>query len=427
MQKKGVNLSPNSVAFIIYATLAGFLTYTAMYAVRKAFAAGTYEGQSLLGIGYKIWLILSQVVGYTLSKYIGIRVVAETPERRRSGTIIALVTFSVFSLLLFALVPPGWGIVCLFLNGLPIGMIFGLVFNYLEGRRSTEILVVGLTITQIFSSGFVKTAGKYLIDHFGVDDRWMPFLVGILFYPVLLAGVYMLRSLPQPSPEDVRIKSERSTMDHTQRRQFIRTFFTGLVLFLLSYVLMTAYRDYRDNFAVEIWNALGIRDNAGLITMTEIPTSLAILGTMIVLQRITDNGLAFRYLHVLGIGGALIALFATVFYHLHVLSPASWICLTGMGLYLAYVPANTVFFERMIALFRYPGNAGFVVILSDFFGYCGSLGVLLYKNFATPTLSHSEFFFYASLLVPTMLVFLQCSSLLYFFRKNRLQKAAALV
>lgn len=416
---KSIRLDANGPAFIVYATLASFLTYTAMYAVRKAFAAGTYEGTAWLGIDGKTWLITAQIIGYTLSKYIGIRVVAEITPLRRARAILLLVSASVLALLLFALLPFPWSIACLFLNGLPIGMIFGLVFNYLEGRRSTEILVTGLTITQIFSSGFVKTTGRFLTDHFGVSDPWMPFLTGLLFYPVLLAGVWMLERLPAPSAEDIALKSARRTMDRNSRRRFVRRFFFGLFLFMISYVLMTAYRDYRDNFAVEIWNALGIHDNAGLITMTEIPTALIILLTMIGLQSISDNAVAFRFLHWLSIAGGLLALGATLLYARQSLSPVAWISMTGIGLYLAYVPANTIFFERMIALFRYPGNASFVVTMADFFGYCGSLGILLYKNFGGRQLSHSDFFLRASVLVPLLLILLQTASLLYFFRKNR--------
>src|SRR6218665_699089 len=161
-------LNANSFFFICFATIASFLTYTAMYAVRKAFTAGTFEGQSFWGMDYKIWLVIAQTIGYTLSKWWGIKIVAENTSRQRPRYIIALIALSVIALLLFAVIPAPYSIICLFLNGLPIGMIFGLVFNYLEGRRSTEILVTGLTITQIFSSGFVKSTGQFFIHHLGV-------------------------------------------------------------------------------------------------------------------------------------------------------------------------------------------------------------------------------------------------------------------
>ena len=67
------------------------------------------------------------------------------------------------------------------LNGLPLGMIWGLVFSYLEGRRQTELLGAGLSVSFIFSSGVVKSVGKVLMQDFGVTQMWMPFLTGLIF------------------------------------------------------------------------------------------------------------------------------------------------------------------------------------------------------------------------------------------------------
>ena len=407
-----------SVAFIAVATVAAFLTYSAMYAVRKAFAAGTYSGISFFGLDYKAALVMAQILGYTLSKWIGVKVVAEAGHRRRGVLILSLVGFSTFSLLLFAVLPPAWGILCLFLNGLPIGMVFGLVFGYLEGRRSTEVLVVGLTITQIFSSGLVKSIGRWLLEQHLVTDRWMPLSVALIFTPALLLGVLLLQRLPAPDAKDVVLKSERVTMDRKQRMHFIKTFLPGLVLFMATYILMTGYRDYRDNFAVDIWQDLGIAESAGLVTASEIPAALLILGSMLLLQRVRDNRLAFRWIHGMGIAGASVALLGTLAYGAQLIGPLLWVSLTGVGLYLAYVPANSVFFERMIAVFRYRGNAGFVVILADFFGYCGSFGVLLFKNFGTHALSHDRFFFAISLLVPSAVLLGQLGSYAYYFRQR---------
>jgi hypothetical protein len=52
----------------------------------------------------------------------------------------------------------------------------------------------------------------------------------------------------------------------------------------------------------------------------------------------------------------------------------------GMGLYMAYVPFNGIYFDRLLALRRYEGNAGFLVYVADAFGYLGSVSILLYKN-----------------------------------------------
>lgn len=412
-------LNANSIFFLCFATLASFLTYTSMYAVRKAFAAGTFEGQAFWGIDYKIWLVITQTIGYTVSKWWGIKVVAENTNEQRPRYIIGLILVSVFALLLFAIVPAPFNIICLFLNGLPIGMIFGLVFNYLEGRRTTEILVTGLTITQIFSSGFVKSIGQFFIHQLGVKDVWMPFMVGLSFMPLLFLAVWMLEQLPQQDKQDIALKSKRGPMSGAERKAFVRNFIAGLSIFLFSYILMTAYRDYRDNFAAEIWNGLGFSGQSSLFTITEIPVSLIILLLMILLQRIRHNMNAFLFIHYMGIAGAVVLLASTMLYASGLINAVTWISATGVGLYIAYVPANTIFFERMIAVFRYPGNAGFVVIMADFYGYCGSLAILLYKNFGEHNISYSDFFFYASFFVGALLLAAQLASGIYFYRKNK--------
>ena len=44
-------------------------------------------------------------------------------------------------------------------------------------------------------------------------------------------------------------------------------------------------------------------------------------------------------------------------------------------------PTNALFFERLIAAFRYTANVGFLIYIADSFGYLGSISTILYKNF----------------------------------------------
>ena len=77
---------PNRHRHLAIAAIAAFCTYFCMYAFRKPFTVGTYEGLSLAGVDYKIVLVIAQVAGYTLSKFIGIRVVSERiPTKKRTN------------------------------------------------------------------------------------------------------------------------------------------------------------------------------------------------------------------------------------------------------------------------------------------------------------------------------------------------------
>ena len=58
--------------FASYAIATSFSTYFCMYAFRKPFAAATYnELGTFVGLDLKTAIVISQIIGYTLSKVIG--------------------------------------------------------------------------------------------------------------------------------------------------------------------------------------------------------------------------------------------------------------------------------------------------------------------------------------------------------------------
>src|SRR5215470_11269487 len=76
-----------------YAVAAAFATYFCMYAFRKPFTAATYEGLTFFGthIELKTAFVISQIIGYTLSKFVGIRVCSESGRGNRSRLLILLI------------------------------------------------------------------------------------------------------------------------------------------------------------------------------------------------------------------------------------------------------------------------------------------------------------------------------------------------
>ena len=94
--------------FSAYCIVAAFGTYFCMYAFRKPFTAGTFDDATLWGAGYKTILVASQVAGYTLSKFLGVKFVSEMPASRRAVSILGLIAAAEIALLLFAVTPPPW-------------------------------------------------------------------------------------------------------------------------------------------------------------------------------------------------------------------------------------------------------------------------------------------------------------------------------
>ena len=327
---------------LLLGALGAFITYSSMYAFRKPFTAGVYEGLSLWGLDYKIVIIIAQVFGYTLSKFWGIKKISELKPAQRVRSIILLISISWFGLWLFAVIPYPYNWWVLFVNGLPLGMIWGIVFAYLEGRRQTELLAAILASSFIVSSGLVKSVGRSLVLS-GVSEFWMPVLTGALFIPSLVLGIWLLNRIPAPDEVDFSARTERLPMRGKDRMRFLSTFLPGIVIVTLIYMSLNAYRDFRDNFAVEIWNALGYASQPEIMTFSEIPIAIFVLvlsGTMILLK---DNRWGFYVNFLMILVGGLLTLGTTFLFSQGQLSPAIWMISVGLGMYIPYMFYHTMF------------------------------------------------------------------------------------
>ena len=382
-----------SGALAAYAIAAAFSAYFCMYAFRKPFAAGSYAGPGLLGsdVELKTALVIGQLLGYTLSKYVGIRVVSEARAASRGRFLVGLVLAAELSLVLFALLPRDAGPVALFLNGLPLGMVWGLVVAPLEGRRLSDVLLVGLSLSFIVASGVVKDVGRALMSA-GIEERWMPAATGALFFLPFVVATAALQALPAPTAEDEAARVRRAPMDGPARRAFLRRFGPGLAPLFALYVLFTAYRDFRDNYGVELFRELGYAEEPALFTQTELPVALGVLLALGALNLVAGRraGLLAAYA-VMFVGTGLLAI-ATGLREAGVVSGAGWMVMTGLGSYLVYVPFNAVLFERLIAFVGVPATAVFAIYVADALGYTGSVALQLVKDLGAGQATRLAFF-----------------------------------
>jgi MFS family permease len=382
--------------FLLHASLAAFGTYFCMYAFRKPFSVATFEGLSFIGVDYKILLVIAQVLGYALSKFVGIKVISELKPNRRLLYLISLIVLAEISLLLFAWVPAPYNIPFMFLNGFPLGMIWGIVFSYIEGRRFTDILGVVLSASFIVSSGVVKSVGLFVMNSWGVSEFWMPSVTGALFFVPLLICSFLLQRVPSPTPEDIANRTERIPMTATDRKNLVKRFIFPLLIIVLFYTFLTAFRDFRDNFARELWDSIGYQGDASVYSTSEIIIAVVVLLIIGTIFYVKDNFKALLTYHLLLILGTLVLVISTMMFQTGILDPFVWMICTGFGLYICYVPFNCLFFDRFIATFKVKGNSGFLIYIADAFGYLGSILVLLYKNFGQANVSWLNFFVYGT-------------------------------
>ena len=377
--------------FALWGGSMAFGAYFAMYAFRKPFTVAQFADAAPVIVQYKIALVISQLVGYALSKIAGIKVISELPPQRRAVGILALIGAAGLALVAFALIPAPWNIGCLFVNGLMLGMIWGLVFGFLEGRRMSEVLGAMLCASFIVSSGVVKSVGESVMLRGWADEYWMPAVTGLLFAPLLLVCVFGLSVMPPPTAEDQRLRVARAPMDGPARRAMFGAFAPGLIALIAIYVGLTALRDFRDNFAAEIWAGLGFKNDAAIFSLSEIPVAVIVLATLALVMFIRDNRRAFLANLVLVALGLVLAGGSSLAFQTHLIGPISWMITLGAGLYLAYTPFNALLFDRFIAASGRTGTAGFLIYVADASGYVGSVVVLVFRNLVGLSLSWVEF------------------------------------
>jgi phosphonate degradation associated HDIG domain protein len=407
--------------FILYAIGAAFAAYFCMYAFRKPFAAARFDGQYFLDseVALKTAFVVSQLLGYTVSKYLGIKVCPEVQPGRRAGMLVFLILVAEASLILFAVLPANLKVVAIFCNGLPLGMVWGLVVWYLEGRLASEVLLAGLACSYIVSSGAVKDVGRHLMVAHGVSEAAMPMVTGLLFLPPFLLAVWLLDQLPPPTATDRRARLQRSTMDAGSRLAFLSALLVGLVLLFGTRLLTTAFRDYRDNYGVELFGALGHQADATLFTQTEVPVALGVMTALALLSLIRSNRAGLIGAHVLMMTGLVFMALATLLLDVGILNGIGWMIFVGLGSYMAYVPNDSVVFDRIIASTRIRGTAVYAIYLADAVGYTGSIGLPLVKDLVFPAVDRLAFIRMFTYLVSLAGLGMLAASCIYFYRKHR--------
>ncbi|WP_238429870.1 DUF5690 family protein [Chitinophaga agri] len=413
------HLSPRQLSIAIFSALTAFAAYTCIFAFRKAFNVAAYNGYSVWGIDYKIVLVITQVAGYMTSKFYGIRFISEMKRAGRGRLILLLVGISWLAWLLFALIPPPYNVWTLFLNGFPLGMLWGVVFSYVEGRKTTDLISAALAVSFIFASGLAKSLAQWVMDALSVSEYWMPFTVGAIFMLPLLLFIFLLEKIPPPDAADEASRMHRLPMPAPERKQLLARFLPGLVTLIIIYVLVTILREIRDSFMADMWRASGAKYNATTFTQTETIISLVILvmiASMIFLQ---NNYRAFLLTQIIMLLGFVISLSATLIYLEHHLSLYLWMILVGLGLYMVYIPFNSILFDRFIATFRFSGNVGFLIYLADSFGYLGSVGVLLTKSLFRIQTNWLQFYTTLVLIAGCIGIIGTIISIVYFSNKHK--------
>jgi MFS family permease len=403
----------------LYAALVSFGTYVFVFGFRKSFTVCTFDGMTFGPIAYKTALVISQMLGYLLAKFYGIRFISGMQKVNRYKIIFVLTGIAWAAWLLFAVVPAPYNVLFLFMNGFPLGMLWGVVFSYVEGRKSTDFIGAALAVSFIFSAGWVKSVGGWLMLQFHISEFWVPFCTGLVFALPLIICVYGLEKVPPPTPEDELLRAQRIPMTAADRTSLLLQYLPGIIAFVAIYLFATIFRDIRDNFSADMWKEMGYGSKPEVFSQTEIPITIFILILMGAVVVLKNSFKALMVAHVFILFGFMIAGTSTYCFTHQLLAPFWWMLWVGLGLYLVYIPFNSIFFDRLIAAFSMKGNVGFFIYLADSVGYVGSVGVMLFKEGMKVQLKWTQFFSQSVMILSLVGVFITLYAMYYFFSKSK--------
>ena len=414
-----MSLLSKDKSIALYAALVSFGTYVFIFGFRKSFTVCTFEGLTFGPIAYKTALVISQMLGYLLAKFYGIKFISGLQKVNRYKIIFLLTGIAWAAWLFFALIPAPYNVVFLFLNGFPLGMLWGVVFSYVEGRKSTDFIGAALAVSFIFSAGWVKSVGGWLLLNFHITEFWVPFCTGLVFAIPLIVCVYGLERVPPPSAADELLRSQRIPMTALDRKNLLKQYLPGIIAFVVIYLFATIFRDIRDNFSAEMWKEMGYGSKPAVFTQTEIPITIFILLLMGAVVIIKDSFKALMVAHIFILLGFLLAGISTYYFTQHLLDPFWWMLWVGLGLYLVYIPFNSIFFDRLIAAYSMKGNVGFFIYVADSVGYVGSVSVMLVKEGLSLKLQWTRFFSQSVMILSFVGVFITLYAIYYFLSKSR--------
>lgn len=417
----------SDILFILWAGGAALLSYSLVYALRKPFTAAEFNGLTVCGMDYKIAVTVVQILGYLLAKFAGIKVISELRREARLGFILFSVGIAEMALVFFAVLPVPWNVLAMFFNGLALGCMWGVIFSFIEGRQVTDLLASLLGISMVVSSGTAKSVGLYVMNHFHVDEFWMPAVIGACALPVLCLLGYCLHCLPAPTEEDVLQKSERCTLDGKQRWALFRNYMPFLVMLLVANLMLVVVRDIKEDFLVKIFDVKGNGYSSWIFAQLDSVVTLIILTIFGLMIFVRDNFRALLVLLGLVMAGMVTMAYVSIRYEELQLDPLLWLFIQSLCLYIGFLTFQTIFFDRFIACFRIRGNVGFFIVLIDFIGYSGTVVVLTVKEFFSPEIEWLPFYNRLAGFVGIACCLLFSGAFVYLLRRHRREAPAPVV
>jgi MFS family permease len=407
---------------LAFGGIAGFVTCLGAFALRDPFLAAPLAGElSLFGtapVPLRGVCVAAQALGLAMSQPLGAVAVVELDPGRRVPALAAVLGIAELGLVAFALLPNTLAPICLFVNGLALGLVWGLVFGFLEGRRISDGLGAAAAAGYLLAGGLMQRLGGVLLSA-GVPAAWTPAAAGVVAAGPLALSLWMLAQFPPPNRQDEAERFFRAPMTAVMRRQFLRASLAGLAMLVVAHAVLSGYRELRVAITMDLWGVYTEPDAPSVLTAAELPVAVLTVVAVGALMVFRDHRRALVAVHGLVLLGLGLIGGATGAYLNGALAPETWMVLVGAGLFVVHVPFTCVLFDRMVAAVGLVGTAVYMVFVAGAFGQVGRLVVVAIELWHGPLITSLADFAWASIVVTVVAAVLVVGSAAYFRTHRR--------
>lgn len=230
----------------------------------------------------------------------------------------------------------------------------------------------------------------------------MPALIGAIAFPLLCLTGWMMTRFPRPTAADIAARTERVTLNGSERRNLFLRFMPILTLLFVANLLITVMRDIKEDFIVCIIDVSTI----SAWTFAHVDT-IATLVMLAIFALLALSTLGMGALAFIGANSDTLGI-----------STTTWLFAQSLCIDVAYLGFQTIFFERFIACFKIRGNVGFFIITIDFVGYAGTVALLIFKEYLLTGINWSVFYDYINLYVGLACCIAFAGSMAYIVRRK---------
>ena len=208
--------------------------------------------------------------------------------------------------------------------------MWGVMFSFIEGRRTPDILASVLGIRIVISSGVAKSLGLFTMQTLHISEFWMPAFIGAFALPLLATLGYIMNRLPQPTAEDIATKSQRVPLNGQQRRALFINFMPVLILLLMANLMLVILRDIKEDFLVNIIDMKG--HSSWLFAQVDSIVTLIILALFGVMGFIKSNIKVLVILLSMVVAGTATLSFVSFNYDALQLNTITWLFIQSLSL-----------------------------------------------------------------------------------------------